>query len=241
MRRTGWILLVLAALVSDLEAGGREIHQLCVATGCFAGDQPGLPVEITEPGVYRLTSDIEFSNSSTVLLVGILVDSPSVEIDLGGHAVRANGGCFGDLPLCTLTDPSRLIQIEPDHDFITIRNGTLEGSGQYGIFTQPFNSGLLFEDLRVVGSGSTGIFLNGSEGEARRLQLIRNRSSGVSSNNSPPFLVRDSLFIDNGGWGVFQVRYCRDNVFESNGDLLQLGDSACTIDLGGNICSGGPC
>ena len=60
---TPFLLFALAtpALAVD---GVLEINQTCaVQTGCFAGDSPGFPVTITQPGSYRLTSNL-FRGSS---------------------------------------------------------------------------------------------------------------------------------------------------------------------------------
>ena len=47
------LLLLLSALAAHADQGSLEINQLCVASGCFAGDSPGFPVEITQPGSYQ--------------------------------------------------------------------------------------------------------------------------------------------------------------------------------------------
>jgi hypothetical protein len=45
-----WLGVATPVLAGD---GQVEIHQACVAIGCFAGDAPGFPVEIIAPGSYQ--------------------------------------------------------------------------------------------------------------------------------------------------------------------------------------------
>ena len=58
------IALLLLALAGPALAvdGVVEINQTCaVQTGCFSGDTAGYPVTITQPGSYRLTSNLASS------------------------------------------------------------------------------------------------------------------------------------------------------------------------------------
>jgi len=95
------LLLTLAtpALAVD---GVLEINQTCaVETGCFAGDAPGLPVQITQPGSYALTSDLNLPDFAETGGIELLADE--VTIDLRGFAIRGSltclpGDCTAGLP-----------------------------------------------------------------------------------------------------------------------------------------------
>jgi hypothetical protein len=71
----------LAAYAVD---GRLEINAACAnGGGCFAGDSPGLPVEITSAGSYVLTSSLEVS------ILNPTVDAISIEVS--GVALDLNG------------------------------------------------------------------------------------------------------------------------------------------------------
>ena len=69
----------LHVLPAGAGEGAIEINQLCVATGCFAGDAPGWPVQLTEPGSYVLTSNLDVPSSSE----GVEIQASQVVLDLG--------------------------------------------------------------------------------------------------------------------------------------------------------------
>ena len=91
------LLLALAgpALATD---GVAEINHTCAAqTGCFSGDSAGYPVTITQPGSYRLTSNLIVPDENTS---GILVSTSDVGIDLNNFAI-IRSGCKGRTTNCT--------------------------------------------------------------------------------------------------------------------------------------------
>jgi hypothetical protein len=53
-------------------------------------------------------------------------------------------------------------------------------------------------------------------------------------------MVRDSVFRNNGGFGV-RFGACRGNLFIANGDAESVAEEACSFDDGTNICNNGPC
>ena len=83
--------LVLVAPSSAFASDGVvEINQACAAVGCFAGDAPGWPVEITEHGSYRLTSNLDVGIPGGA----ILLSSDRMTLDLNRFTI---GFCV-DLP-----------------------------------------------------------------------------------------------------------------------------------------------
>ena len=63
------IALLAAAYAASASEGALEINQTCaLQTGCFAGDTPGLPVTLTQPGSYRLTSNLSQALATTNVL-----------------------------------------------------------------------------------------------------------------------------------------------------------------------------
>jgi len=105
-RSTGFTRIAMAsALVTALAAapalavdGVLEINQACVAAGCFPGDGPGFPVEITIPGSYRLTSNLTVPDDDTtaILLQGVRL----VNLDLNGFSILGQYACGVSPPNC---------------------------------------------------------------------------------------------------------------------------------------------
>ena len=78
-----FLTLVTPALASD---GVLEINQTCaLETGCFVGDSAGFPVTITAPGSYRLTSSLNPTGASV-----ILIGSSRVQVDLNGFGLTTS-------------------------------------------------------------------------------------------------------------------------------------------------------
>jgi hypothetical protein len=124
------VALAAAPLAASAGGGVREIRQDCaVGAGCFDGDAPGLPVEITAPGSYRLTGDLVLPDADTG---GILLETGDVTIDLNGFTVRGPGGCSGAPLACTAVGLGFGILGER-RERVTVRNGAVVGSGSYGI------------------------------------------------------------------------------------------------------------
>ena len=146
-------LLATSALASD---GVLEINQTCAAVdtekGCFPGDDPGLLVEITQPGSDLLTSNLTVPDEDTD---GIVVSTPSVGIDLGGFEI-VRSGCEG-----------------------VITNGTpVSGTGLGIKRSSSLNVGISVKNGSVTGMGSRGVSL-GEQAEVKKLRVRWNRQDGI--------------------------------------------------------------
>ncbi len=94
------VLVLLGSPLAHAVDGVLEINQTCAEqTGCFPGDAPGFPVEITVEGAYRLTSNL----APPTLAVDGITASVVVKIDLNGFDVKGPGTCsgFGATRNCT--------------------------------------------------------------------------------------------------------------------------------------------
>lgn len=186
----GSLALVIAANRPAAAAvdGVREINQACAngsaATSCFAGDTPGLPVQITQPGSYRLTSDLVVPDLSTV---GISVSTDDVTIDLNGFGVRGPNVCtpascngfglgYGITKETILDNRSR----------ITVRNGRISGFGGVCI---ALGDEAHVEGVSVSGCGGSGIVV-GAHSTVLGNRIVSVRLRGL-------FLGADSAFADN--------------------------------------------
>jgi hypothetical protein len=93
MRRFSLALAIaLRAFAAQAGDGQLEINHSCAAgAGCFPGDTPGYPVQITQPGSYRLTSNLSVPAATH----GIVVTG-NAAIDLGGFEIAGPVNCtFG--------------------------------------------------------------------------------------------------------------------------------------------------
>jgi hypothetical protein len=88
-RCLGLFVLVAVSASAALAADGvLEINHTCATTsGCFAGDTQGYPVQITQPGSYRLTSNLSVPASTN-----------GVDLDLGGFEIAGPVSCLAGCP-----------------------------------------------------------------------------------------------------------------------------------------------
>jgi hypothetical protein len=119
-----------------------------------------LPMTISLPGVYCLTSDLNVDLSSIV--AALTIGANSVVLDLNGHRIanRAapNTGAIG-------------IGVF-DRQNVTIKNGSVRGFFTGVLMDAANTSGHVVEDLRVYQSSLVGIAVTGRGGIVRRNQVI---------------------------------------------------------------------
>ena len=258
MRRMGFALLTLAPSLCGLvpaahAADGRlEIHQACVATGCFPGDPPGFPVEITASGSYLLTSDLAVPDASTTAIV-MEGDELHVTIDLNQFAITGPTRCFGsDVPCSPLGDGAGIRQ-DGLFSTITILDGQIFGMGSSGIDIHPFSLGRV-EGLTVSRTGSNGIrggklirgnVVNGGGGSGIRCERCVVVENVVGSYGGDGVLgldgavVRDNLIYSNGGFGIAGgagVSYGGNRLSFNNGGNANPQVSFGSVQVGPNQC-----
>ena len=175
--------------------------------GVTPGDAPGYPITLSQPGRYRLASDLLVPAHTD----GIVISAPNVTLDLNGHSVRG--------PVrCTHSPMNRTVEcdwrVEPaaragintvaaPHS--VVRNGSVLGFAGVGI---QHGEAALLENLEVSSNAGAGIV--GNVGSVVRQVLVRNNGgSGIVCRN---VTVERSSFADNGGTGVD----CRGGMFSDS-------------------------
>jgi hypothetical protein len=193
------------ALASD---GALEIHQACVATGCFPGDPPGFPVLITENGSYVLTSNLDVPDENTT---AIQSDAAVVSIDLGGFVISGVTECTTGPTVCTPVGTGRGVDISGD-SIGSVRNGTVRKMGAMGILAR----GGTIEDVLAQDNGTIGILT--TEGLIHRCRAVTNGDVGLVANTST---ILDSEAAQNGGRGIWARfhSYVRGNRVHLNGSV----------------------
>lgn len=229
--------------------GAKEIHQACVATGCFPGDTPGYPVLITAPGSYVLTSNLTLPDENTV---AIRSEVPNVSIDLGGFAILGTTVCItGNPGSCAPLGAGRGILHFPDPPGpITVRNGTIDGVGSSGIVAE---SGAIIEGVTIRNCGSFGVAANYARIHGNFIDLnfrglqcafcLVERNVVSRSVEAGMFAGAHSLFLENivaanGGYGLNGVvgafaanRFSGNNGGDANPQVLSAGG-----EMGTNFC-----
>lgn len=164
-------LLILVAGSIHAGDGVLEINAACRSAGCFPGDDPGAPIQITEPGSYILTSNLSVNVNTTA----ILIQTDDVTLDLNGFTISGPVSCSGFPATCTRSGIGTGIDGQSQGN-ITIRNGTVRGMGNRGII---LDSGRVV-DVIVKENSATGLSLSGSAGQATRVRAVQNGSHGIA-------------------------------------------------------------
>ena len=157
--------------------GVLEINQTCaVESGCFAGDTAGFPVTIPQPGSYRLTSNLSLATD----VDGILIESSSVTVDLGGFEIAGPGVCTGTGATlsCGATGAGVGVVGRDVLYSVTVRNGIIRN--------------MRLDGIGVGGTGSLGVRIEG-------ITARHNARIGISGQDG--VLARDCVAIENGGNG----------------------------------------
>jgi hypothetical protein len=211
--------LVLASLplIAGAAGGAFEINQDCIAVGCFAGDDPGYPVTITQPGSYILTSDLAPAGNQFVYTM--TVNAAPVDIDLNGHTIEGGASCTGtpvtSNPCTGFTgDTGIALTNGGTPGVFHVHNGHIHGFRTSGIYAGDVATGSLFEHLTLSENqfgmamvGSAGVVGSTAKntGHIRDVQMVRNSGTGITTSGAIRYrvLVEDSTAMGNGGYGLY--------------------------------------
>ena len=220
----GFVLISASSLASD---GVIEINQLCVNTGCFDGDTAGFPVQITSPGSYRLTSNLDVrSLSNPQNRDAIAISSDNVKLDLNGFSLIGPVICTGAGPDCSPLGSGIGILGTTLVRSITIENGAITGFGEDGININA--SPILIRDMQIINNSDAGIVAI-SGGRFIDNDISNNGGIGIDTSNTA--LILNSRFSNNGGLGVDNGA-CGNNIFRLNAS----GEQDCAGQISTNLC-----
>lgn len=149
-----------------------------------------LPYNITEPGFYFITKNLDCSAG----IPGIAVKSSNVTLDLMGFTI--SGPTF----ILIGTAWASGIEISADSQNTTIRNGTITGFYGHGITsvsntTHYFHKGCQFLNLTVSHNYFDGINLNNSGHLIKNCRCFSNGEDGISVMYSVTLV--DNICCDN--------------------------------------------
>jgi hypothetical protein len=218
------------------------------------GDAPGFPVTITQPGSYRLSSNLIVPDANTS---AIRIAADHITLDLNGFAILgpvdcSGGNCFG------LGNGSGVEGGAGGVHFnITIRNGTIQGMGGSGVELR--GDSIVVEHLNVRSNGRDGISIGNSQDAgasiARYNTADRNGQNGIVvsiglvTHNTVSVNLNHGIGVDQGTvsynfvnrnsrFGLIlapAVNYFGNNL-NQNGVLIDSG-----VNQGQNLCNGAPC
>jgi hypothetical protein len=198
-------LIVAGAAAPAHGAGIIDLNQECAIAGCFEGDAPNFPITITQPGHYRLTSDLESAGLAGIqveLLIG------HVTLDLNGHTMDGGNTCSVSIPVtgCVHSNGGPGVTIRAASG--SLRNGIVRGFRGDGV-RGTLSGGFLIEDMTIMENGNNGVALNLAETSfgltIRNSRIVRNAGHGFTDSfgaGNRHTHIDDSLFVGNGNTGA---------------------------------------
>lgn len=189
-----FIVLVLCVLpvVGTAADGVKEINPACVSAGCFAGDSPGFPVQISEPGTYVLTGSLDLRAEATPEdVTAIEVTASAVTIDLNGYRIIGPTVCSGAPLTCSPLGNGRGIEALGAGDQVVVQNGFIEGMSLQGVTC---TETCTIVDVHAKNNGDTGL----SAGTIRNSSSNSNGVAGMVANG----VISDSIAIGNRFTGI---------------------------------------
>lgn len=169
---TVWLLHLPNTFAAEGKKGPTEISQ------------EDVPLVITRPGSYRLTSNLSISSATAT---AILVDADNVTIDLDGFTIAGPGKNVGTGFGINTTVRTNVVVV----------NGTVRDFGLVGVHL-PGQSNRV-ENVRVYSTGSGGIFV-GRSSVVTRCQVAF-CFGGVNTDDGS--LVLDNTIYQNDNIGIF--------------------------------------
>jgi hypothetical protein len=193
--------------------GRLVINQACVASGCFEGDAPGWPVEISRSGAYVLTGNL--NNRGTADAVRIVPSvsglnlNLSVDLDLNGFSIRGPFSCNGhegagflcNFPAGPPQSAQTGIRVQAPLEPLVQANVHIHGGFVRGFYTGIHLGKSSRGQLRDVSimHCDNGIYTDGPT-IMERVSASDNRSSGFWSlgGGATPAQCRDCVAVNNG-------------------------------------------
>jgi hypothetical protein len=185
----------------------RHLHSICIAStavatllfsvGTFAvdgvilidqnkalagnvtpGDAPGFPVTISQPGSYRLASNLTLTDANTTVIDITVGD---VTIDLNGFSIRGPTTCSGTpaVTSCAPAGSGSGIVASTQLTNITVQNGIVRGMPVFAITLAGL--GHIVDRMHTTDNGNTGITMN--TGRVSHSTSVRNGADGIFVND----------------------------------------------------------
>jgi hypothetical protein len=192
--------LMAAALLTVSNAAFAQAvidQNRALAGNVTPGDTAGYPITISQPGSYKLTSNLYAPADAA----GIVITVPGVTLDLNGFSLIGAGTCSRISEtrqvLCTASNLSKSgIDTGPG---ATVRNGAVQGFSGPGIFANAGST--VLERLRVQQNAASGIH-SGPNATSTRIVDTISELNGHHGADVVRAVVTGSQFQLNGMNGV---------------------------------------
>ena len=186
--RSVLLSILLLVSVSGVSANPLLVDQSCVNSSCFAGDSPGYPIEITQPGSYRLTSNLFMGNQ---VQFAIIVLASNVHIDMDGFSITGNNYCewTGESTECKLSPTGGAILTSNKADSVSVVNGSIRGIAGSGIL------------MNGVGARVHGVIVQHVSGDGMSIE-----GSGIVTESVVDLAAGRGLFAQTGSLPVLFSR-----------------------------------
>ena len=230
MKKVVLFACVLIFNQAQANNGVFAINDICDAFGCFPGDTSGFPITITEPGSYRLTSNIVgFSTTTDV----IQINSDNVTLDLNGFSIIGPRTCTGDNDtlVCTNSGMTAHAVSAVSRKNIIVKNGTVKGFDTGISLTASASRGNLVENIH---SSENEFGITVINGMVNNSVANRNLDTGINNGLFSRLIVKDSYASGNGNFSIIAIT-C-SNVYLSNN-----GADNCVNYTNGSTCGASLC
>lgn len=207
-----------------------EISQARATLGGISfNDAPGFPISITEPGSYRLMSDLSVDEATLV----IDISSSYVTLDLNGFSIIGPVKCDPGTSNCTPAGVGAAtgVSVQNSAHFLTIKNGMITGMGGSGIWCANSDS-CTVENLTVSHNYQVGIAA-GWRSRVSNCRVQANRTTGIRAGGGT--IIDSNSITLNGGVGLLTREgvIVTSNAFSLNATTEIDMDSSITA-IGGN-------
>ena len=195
--RTSLLAFAIMAFGSNIAgAAVVSIDQKSAQAGKVTeGDAPGFPVTISEPGSYRLSSNLIVKEAS---LTVIEITASDVTIDLAGFSIIGPNTCTGTPVECSISfggiGVKAVADEGPSPENVRVMNGTVRGMGGHGI--RMMGNGTVVERVHSVSNGGPGIVV-GMGTIVDSVALFNGSGAAVVG-----FMVRGTVAMNN-TFGIF--------------------------------------
>lgn len=191
------ILTLAAALLAAPAFAQTAIDQTkALAGNVSAGDAPGFPVTLAQPGHYKLTGHLSAPAQTTA----IVISADNVTLDLNGYTVSGPGSCTQDsatrLVTCTQGIDNTKPGIAVQGARAAVRNGVVMGFSGAGLVAGEMGR---YDNLVLAQNGQQGFTTVGVGNRIAHSTFDTNRGHGVYMTRGQ---VSASLAIYNGAVGM---------------------------------------
>lgn len=211
------VVAIAGLLAGPAAAAPQIIDETCAQNGCFQGDNPGLPVEIAEPGSYRLGSNLRIGARDPH---AIIIEAPNVQLDMDGFAILGKNRCEWTEELTECEQPSQqnaAIVALQSAESVAVLDGSIRGIAGSGVTFRA--TGARVENLLIQEVAGDGIaFVEGGGivadtivdraahiaifGPTIRQPVIISRSIVIRSSNALNAGALDNVAMRNNGQGI---------------------------------------